>query len=50
MLKIGKNCHFQKIQTHLQILYLKASVTMFNECFCLFFTYWINFKLIHMFP
>jgi hypothetical protein len=28
----------------------KINVTMFNECFCLFFTHWINFKLICMFP
>jgi hypothetical protein len=30
--------------------YLKVNITMFNECFCYFFTHWINFKLIHMFP
>jgi hypothetical protein len=30
--------------------YLKASVVMFNECFCLLFIHWIDFKLIHMFP
>jgi hypothetical protein len=44
-------CHFQKSEIHLQVLLLlKQNIIMFNECFCLFFIHWINFKLIHMFP
>jgi len=51
MLKIWQKCQFQKIQINLQVFYyLKKNVIMFNECFCLFFIHWINFKLIHMFP
>jgi hypothetical protein len=30
---LAKNVIFKKIQIHLQV-FLKASVTMFNECFC----------------
>jgi hypothetical protein len=35
---LAKNVIFKKIQIHLQV-FLKASVTMFNECFCSFFTH-----------
>jgi hypothetical protein len=48
---LAKNVIFKKFKficNH--FYYLKTNVTMFNECFCSFFTHYINFKLIHMFP
>ncbi len=52
MLKIWQKMSFSKKFTSIykSFYYLKTSVTMFNECFCFFFTHWINFKIIHMFP
>jgi len=47
---LAKNVIFKKNKSIYKSFYcLKASVTMFNECFCFFFTHWTNFKLIHMF-
>jgi hypothetical protein len=52
MLKFwGKMLVSKKLKSIYKSFYcLKASIIVFNECFCLFFADWINFKLIHMFP
>jgi len=47
MLKIWQNMSFWKKFKSIckSFCYLKANVTMFKECLCLFFIHWINFNI-----
>jgi hypothetical protein len=52
MIKIWQKMSSSKILKSIYkfFYYLKTNVTMLNECLCLFFPHWINFKFIHLFP